>query len=283
MHTVKRLSKPIQTLQRMNLDEKLQKNLSYDNILKLIKDLMNMIENIAKPDVPEEKNPEQSKHYTGMYGIDFANNEITEFFEKMAQPNTPPSILDLEGLALVSPLGPLTESFINALHVANEKMDNTARDQKLREALSKASTSVSKLADTFKECTPLNTPKVLEALNSPNNQTTITFQHDPAEGIERFKLIAVKNVLDFYSLPMLYLYGRASFYVTGDLNSINKCLTVRYQGLTRKYVIGKSVVEKKELAWIIKTMKIGGECLVEVNKKVKKASLKAGKTFTVTI
>ena len=45
--------------------------------------MIEMIENIAKPDVPEEKNPEQSKHYTGMYGIDFANNEITEFFEKM--------------------------------------------------------------------------------------------------------------------------------------------------------------------------------------------------------
>lgn len=198
------------------------------------------------------------------------------------------SSYELPSFNIVSPLGPLTESLVKSHSKMQDETESNvnkkSRDLELRDTLSKASTSTTvKLPDTLKECKPLNTPEVLEALNSPLNQASVTFQHDPAEGIERFKLIAVKNVLDFYSLPMLYLYGRASFYVTGDLNSINKCLTVRNQGLTRKYVIGKSVVEKKELAWIIKTMKIGGECLVEVNKKVKKASLKAGKTFTVTI
>lgn len=240
--------------------------------------MIEMIENVAKPNASSNETDKKPQFPITFYGIDFSNDDIREYFEKLTGS---PVDCDLSGVAVVSPLGP------QALHEeqnrAGRNMNPESRTVYLRDALSKASTSVSKLADTFKECTPLNTPKVLEALNSPNNQTTITFQHDPAEGIERFKLIAVKNVLDFYSLPMLYLYGRASFYVTGDLNSINKCLTVRYEGVTRKYVIGKSVVEKKELAWIIKTMKIGGECLVEVNKKVKKASLKAGKTFTVTI
>lgn len=240
---------------------------------------MNMIENIAKPDVPEEKNPEQSKHYTGMYGIDFANNEITEFFEKMAQPNTPPSILDLEGLALVSPLGPLTESFINALHVANEKMDNIARDQKLREALSKASTSTSKVLG---HVPTLNSPEVLKALNS-GKQAKITFQHVPAGGIERFKIASVENILEVNGLPLLYLYGRAAFYVTKCEDGTNQYLTVRSQGNTKRYVIGKATFEKKELAWIIRTMKTAGSCLVEVNKKVKKLAEKEGKTFTVTI
>lgn len=241
---------------------------------------MNMIENIAKPDVPEEKNPEQSKHYTGMYGIDFANNEITEFFEKMAQPNTPPSILDLEGFTLVSPLGPLTESFINALHVANEKMDNIARYQKLREALSKASTSTSKVPGHVQT---LNSPEVLKGLNDRRKQAKITFQHVPAGGIERFKIASVENILEVNGLPLLYLYGRAAFYVTKCEDGTNQYLTVRSQGNTKRYVIGKATFEKKELAWIIRTMKTAGSCLVEVNKKGKKLAEKEGKTFTVTI
>lgn len=198
------------------------------------------------------------------------------------------SSYELPSFNIVSPLGPLTESLVKSHSKMQDETESNvnkkSRDLELRDTLSKASTSTTvKLPDTLKECKPLNTLEVLEALNSPLNQASVTFQHDPLHGIERFKLISIQNVLPVNELPVLYLYGRAAFYESSWDDGPVKYLTVRYEGVTKRYLIGKAVVDKKELAWIIRTMKIAGSCLVNVNKKIKKVSSKAGKTFTVNI
>lgn len=121
---------------------------------------------------------------------------------------------------------------------------------------------------------------------SKSQTTQITFQHEPAEAEERFRIVKVENVIANRDLPMLYIYGSPAAYytrpfVTGGQNGTY--LFVRYKEDSRKYIIGMSNVDKTELAWIIKTMKMAGSALINIRKQVAKTQAKKGKTFTVSI
>ena len=236
-----------------------------------------MSENMKQSENVEQ--PEKCIPDVMIYGINFADPEVKRMYEKMIQD---PSV-DHEGFPLVSPLGPLTESFAKPF---------SERNQELRAAMSNASSSVAQIRNILSSVRPLNTPEVLRELNknasscSKSQTTQITFQHEPAEAEERFRIVKVENVIANRDLPMLYIYGSPAAYytrpfVTGGQNGTY--LFVRYKEDSRKYIIGMSNVDKTELAWIIKTMKMAGSALINIRKQVAKTQAKKGKTFTVSI